>query len=167
MRREIPMLMVCVSGLLLLVGTDLRADEPATEPGVIPTMAGSEVLEDTGYARISRRDWTPPTSILLGRSPLVYSRMYPDKFYGQHGPASSGPVRRYPIIAMPTDTSQMGFYYRHVPQWQPRADMLPPIPRPSRWHIRPVPPSQRIHRPVLKAPPIPSTQALRGPATLR
>jgi len=167
MRRPIQMLVLFMSGLLLAGGLGLRADEPATEPGVVPTMSGSEVLEDTGYARISRRDWTPPTSTFLRRSPLVYSRMYPGKFYGQHGPPASGPVRRYPIIAMPTDTSQLGFYYRHVPQWQPRADMLPPIPRPSRWHTRPAPPSQRVHGPVLEVPANPGTQALQGPATLR
>jgi len=164
MRQSIQMLTMSVCGLLLVGGVCLRADEPATEGGVVATMTGSTVFEDTGYVRISHHDWTPPTSTYLGRSPLVYSRMYPRKFYGQHGPSAAGPVRRYPIIATPTDTSQLGYYYRHVPQWQPRAGMLPPVPRPSRWHKRPASPSHHTHEP---APVNPATQALRVPATLR
>lgn len=167
MRRPIQILTACLCGLLLVVGEGLRADEPATGEGVVARLTGLRILEDTGFARISRRAWTPPTSTGLRRAPLVYSRMYPGKFYGQHGPSASGPVRRYAIIAMPTDTSQLGFYYRHVPNWQSRSGMLPPIPRPSRWHTRPAPPSYRTHGPVIKVPATRDTQARRVPAALR
>ena len=77
MRQPIQMLTMSVCGLLLVGGVCLRADEPATEGGVVATMTGSTVFEDTGYVRISHHDWTPPTSTYLSRSPLVYSRMYP------------------------------------------------------------------------------------------
>ncbi len=166
MRRSIQLLTTCVCGLLLLTGFGLRADEPATEAtAVIETTAvvGLETYEDAGYARISRRDWTAPESRYLERSPVIFPRMYPKKFYGQHGPKTPGPVRRYSIIPLPTDTSQQGFYYMHVPSWQSRAGMLPPIPRPSRWHNRPAPPSARM----IEGPPAaPNTQAQQQPPAI-
>ena len=170
MRRSIQLLTACVCGLLLLVGFGLRADEPATDVTQATavtettTVVGLELYEDAGYARISRRDWTAPENRYLERSPVIFPRMYPEKFYGQHGPKTPGPVRRYSIIPLPTDTSQQGFYYMHVPSWQPRAGMLPPIPRPSRWHNRPAPPSARM----IEGPAAPNTQAQQQPpATFR
>ena len=117
MRQPIQFLAASLCGLLLVTGFELSANEPLTEAvqaieeGVISPVTGSDVVEDTGYARISHRDWTAPTSTPVWEMPLVYSRMYPGKFYGQHG-RTTGPVRRYPIIAVPTDTSQQGYYYR-------------------------------------------------------
>jgi hypothetical protein len=170
MRRSIQMLTVCLSGLLLSGVTSVLAADPvvvgAAGSGVVPTLAGSRVFEDSGYARISRGDWTSPTNPTLSRSPLVYSRMYPSKFYGEHGRGASGPVRRYPIIAVPSDTTQLGYYYRRVPTWQYRADMLPPIPRPSRWHNRPSA-SQRTHGTVREIPRAPAARAQRVRSTLR
>ena len=170
MRRSIQMLTVCLSGLLLPGVASVLAAEPvvvgASESAVAATLPGRQVFEDSGYARISRGDWTSPMNQTLSRSPLVYSRMYPNKFYGEHGRGASGPVRRYPIIAVPTDTTQQGYYYRRVPNWQYRADMLPPIPRPSRWHNRPSA-SQRMHGTVREIPRAPAARAQRVRSTLR
>ena len=173
MRQPIQFLTACMCGLLLVTGFELNANEPLTETvqaiedGVISTVTGSEVFEDTGYARISRRDWTAPTTTTVWEMPLVYSRMYPGKFYGQHG-RSAGPVRRYPIIAVPTDTSQQGYYYRHVPSWKFRGGMLPPVPRPSRWHQRAGRPSHHTHEaPEAPEAPAPAKQAQTLPGTLR
>ena len=72
MRQPIQFLTACMCGLLLVTGFELNANEPLTETvqaiedGVISTVTGSEVFEDTGYARISRRDWTPPTTTPAG-----------------------------------------------------------------------------------------------------
>ncbi len=167
MRQPIQFLAASLCGLLLVTGFELSANEPLTEAvqaieeGVISTVTGSDVFEDAGYARISHRDWTAPTSTPVWEMPLVYSRMYPGKFYGQHG-RTTGPVRRYPIIAVPTDTSQQGYYYRHVPNWKFRGGILPPIPRPSRWHKRAGRPSHHIHQ-----TPAPAKQAQTNPGTLR
>jgi hypothetical protein len=170
MRRSIQMLTVCLSGLLLSGVASVLAADPvvvgASESGVVATVSGRQVFEDSGYARISRGDWMSPTNPTLSRSPLVYSRMYPSKFYGEHGRGTSGPVRRYPIIAVPSDTTQLGYYYRHVPTWQHRADMLPPIPLPSRWHSRPSA-SQRMHGMVREIPRAPAARAQRVRSTLR
>jgi hypothetical protein len=35
---------------------------------------------------------------------------------------------------MPTDTTQLGFYYQQVPYWQPVAGMVPAAPNPNDWH---------------------------------
>ncbi len=150
MTRQISMTMVCLAGMVLVTG--VRADEPAAGSENVTTVERVEVYEDAGYARISHDDWTAPQSTVYQRSPVVYQRMHPHRFYGAHGPAVPGPVRRYSIIAMPNDSSQLGYYYKHVPSWQPRANMLPPIPRPSRWHLRHPASSVREHGPVIEDP---------------
>ena len=171
MRRSIPIVTACACGLLLISGVGLRGDEPT--PEVTPVtetveVTSLEIFEDSGYARISRRDWTAPKSTYLQRSPVIFPRMYPETFYGQHRPKSAGPVRRYSIIPLPTDTRQQGGSSRHVPSWQSRAGMLPPIPRPSRWHNRPAPPSARNGGPAIETPAAPNTQAQQlNPATFR
>lgn len=39
-----------------------------------------------------------------------------------------------PLVYMPTDTTQLGYYYQHVPYWQPQAGRIPPAPYPADWH---------------------------------
>ena len=41
-----------------------------------------------------------------------------------------------PAVYMPTDTTQLGYSYSHVPYWMPKAGMVPPIPNPGDWHNR-------------------------------
>ena len=43
------------------------------------------------------------------------------------------------MVYQPTDTTQLGFYYQHVPTWQPQPDRLPARPIPSQWNIVPPP----------------------------
>src|SRR5690606_22022975 len=38
-------------------------------------------------------------------------------------------------VYMPTDTTQLGYYYQHVPYWLPRPNAVPPAPRPADWHV--------------------------------
>lgn len=49
------------------------------------------------------------------------------------GAAEGGwvPGPAYPMIYHPTDTTQLGFYYKHVPRWGYRPQMLPPAPVPN------------------------------------
>lgn len=77
--------------------------------------------------------WCPPSAQRIQRTPVQYQRYYSNQYMGQPGPA--GPAY-YPQVYMPTDTTQLGFYYQSVPTWQPRAGMLPPPPNPSMYHTR-------------------------------
>lgn len=47
---------------------------------------------------------------------------------------AADPGYRHPQVYMPTDTTQLGFYYQQVPYWRPRAGMIPPVPHPGEWH---------------------------------
>ena len=80
--------------------------------------------------------WSPPAKVPVRRSNVTYS---------DYGPATSGAGRqvatRRPIIATPTDTTQLGYYYQHVPTWQPK-NILPVPPHPRHWHTRPCQPDQ-------------------------
>ena len=42
----------------------------------------------------------------------------------------------YRNVYMPTDTTQLGYSYGHVPYWMPRAGMVPPVPVPDAYHNR-------------------------------
>lgn len=42
----------------------------------------------------------------------------------------------YGNVYMPTDTTQLGYSYGHVPYWMPRAGMVPPVPHPESYHLR-------------------------------
>ena len=55
------------------------------------------------------------------RLPVHYQRFWPTHWYGQPG-AVYAPT--FPMVYMPTDTTQLGFYYQRVPYWQPRPAML-------------------------------------------
>ena len=37
-------------------------------------------------------------------------------------------------VYMPTDTTQLGYYYQATPRWQARQGMVPLTPTPSLWH---------------------------------
>src|SRR5690606_31408820 len=39
-----------------------------------------------------------------------------------------------PQVHMPTDTTQLGFYYQRVPTWAPVPGMIPPPPNPADYH---------------------------------
>ena len=77
------------------------------------------------------RGYQPYAAAPVNRDAIVYYRYWPDKWYGQPG------FNLHPMFAqvyMPTDTTQLGFYYARVPQWMPNPNMYPAAPRPEDWH---------------------------------
>ncbi|QDU12139.1 hypothetical protein [Gimesia aquarii] len=77
--------------------------------------------------------WCPPSAQSIQRTPVQYQRYYSNQFMGQPGPTAAV---NYPQVYMPTDTTQLGFYYQRVPSWQPRSGMIPPPPNPNMYHTR-------------------------------
>lgn len=78
--------------------------------------------------------YSPPAKYPLHRRGVEYQNYYPAQWYGAGGdylPATA------PMVYQPTDTTQLGFYYQHVPYWQPQPNRLPPRPVPAQWHITP------------------------------
>ncbi|VAX38216.1 hypothetical protein MNBD_PLANCTO02-3269 [hydrothermal vent metagenome] len=77
------------------------------------------------------KEWEAPTTHRIYPGFFYYQRAYPDYWQGQPHPA----IRRTaPVIFTPTDTTQLGYYYQHVPVWQPNPRMIPPEPHPATWH---------------------------------
>lgn len=75
-----------------------------------------------------------PTVHPINREPVMYLRYWPDQWYGMPGGGIAADAPRAPQIYMPTDTTQLGFYYQRVPTWEPRPWMLPPPPQPGNLH---------------------------------
>lgn len=74
-----------------------------------------------------------PAKYPIWRRGVQYTQYYPTSWHGT--PAGSiAPGVVYPSIYMPTDTTQLGYYYQHVPFWMPNPNALPPRPIPARWH---------------------------------
>lgn len=82
--------------------------------------------------------YSPPAKYPLHRRGIEYTNYYPQQWYGA-GADYSGSYA--PMVYQPTDTTQLGFYYQHVPFWQPMPNRLPPRPVPAQWHIK-APPVQ-------------------------
>ena len=76
--------------------------------------------------------YSPPAKYPLHRRGVEYTNYYPANWYGAGGPAIQSQA---PMVYAPTDTTQMGFYYQHVPFWQPQQGRLPERPIPAQWHI--------------------------------
>lgn len=72
--------------------------------------------------------WGVPSSRLTPVA-ATYQRYNPGSYGAQTAGVAWGPQQAVaanpPMIYMPTDTTQLGFYYAHVPSWQP-------VPR-ARW----------------------------------
>ena len=78
-----------------------------------------------GYITPSRRpiwDMSMPTSTMWSGQWLCGK--------GQPHPSTLAPVY------MPTDTTQLGYSYSHVPYWMPKAGMVPQLPVPNQFHDR-------------------------------
>jgi hypothetical protein len=73
--------------------------------------------------------FAPPAHRPICPTAAAYGRMF-----GGPGGAAVDPNYRHPMVYMPTDTTQLGFYYQHVPYWTPRPGMIPPVPHPDEWH---------------------------------
>jgi hypothetical protein len=78
--------------------------------------------------------WGRPVKTPIERIPVIYHKYWPDYWTGECRDTSMVP--RFPMVYMPTDTTQLGYYYQRVPQWQPNPAMIPPAPFPSQWHKR-------------------------------
>lgn len=85
---------------------------------------------DYGFSR--------PVKQPIYRIPVNYTNYYPTYWHGLPRPAgATAPV--FPQIAMPTDTTQLGYYYQRVPQWMPTPGMIPPPPFPPHYTAREAP----------------------------
>jgi len=76
--------------------------------------------------------YSPPAKYPLHRRGVQYNTAFPNQWYGLPGSGLAGGA---PMVYQPTDTTQLGFYYQHVPFWQPNPNMLPQRPVPAQWHI--------------------------------
>ncbi|MEK6248017.1 MAG: hypothetical protein N2C12_07545 [Planctomycetales bacterium] len=78
--------------------------------------------------------YPPSADPRVYNNPVVYQRYLPNQFYGTPGMRYS--EVQYPMIHTPTDTTQLGFNYQHVPQWQPNRANYPLAPNPVMWQRR-------------------------------
>ncbi|MBC8116004.1 MAG: hypothetical protein H7062_16575 [Candidatus Saccharimonas sp.] len=76
--------------------------------------------------------YSPPAKYPLHRRGVEYNAYFPHQWYGLPGGGLAG---GYPMVYQPTDTTQLGFTYQHVPYWQPNPNMVPQRPVPAHWHI--------------------------------
>lgn len=79
---------------------------------------------DHGFSTPAHRPMLP--------QPAMYRNMFPGSWTGQASTADPG--ARHPMVYMPTDTTQLGYYYQQVPYWRTRPGMIPPVPQPGEWH---------------------------------
>ena len=75
--------------------------------------------------------YSPPAKYPLHRRGVQYTSNFPNHWYGTPGGSYVGA----PMVYQPTDTTQLGYSYQHVPFWQPTPGMLPQRPIPAQWHI--------------------------------
>lgn len=97
-------------------------------------------LDPDYYTVAPDHGWSPPARVPVRRQNVTYQNNGPNAWggagSGNGGAAGQAQPQRPPIIATPTDTTQMGYYYQHVPTWQPK-NILPVAPHPRHWHTRP------------------------------
>lgn len=101
--------------------------------GRCPHCWGSRFGHCNGYycKRSPDYGYTPPAKYPLLQRGVQYSEYYPAQWYGT-GPI---PAPQAPMVYQPTDTTQLGFYYQHVPFWMPAPYRLPQRPIPAEWNI--------------------------------
>ena len=133
----------------LIGGTQIQYD--VAPPGVRRSTSPIHVwlANDGSVSYPPDYGWSQPTKIHYGSTRVQYQRYWPDYWYGQNVPAGAQWTPRFPMIYTPTDTTQLGYSYQHVPTWQPKPWMLPASPWPSQWHRYQHPVSYRpaIHNP--------------------
>ena len=76
--------------------------------------------------------WAPPTNMPINRTGTGF----------QNFMSNGGPYAGAPMVYQPTDTTQLGYSYAHVPTWQRNPGMVPPTPIPSNFHGRFCPSNQ-------------------------
>lgn len=86
-----------------------------------------------GYCTYSPdHGWSTIQKHPIYRQDVEYYRYHASAFYG----AGLKYAAAYPTVYTPTDTTQLGYYYQHVPHWRPMPGALPAPPVPANWHIR-------------------------------
>ena len=103
---------------------------PDMPAGGVPVQSGSHWY---GYIGAGP-DWMRPIRRPIYRVPVQYARYWPTSYYtGVYDPRAlySQPL---PMVYMPTDTTQLGFYHQRVPTWLPRPNAIPGPPWPPNWH---------------------------------
>jgi hypothetical protein len=106
------------------------------QKGIYTLPAIRWMLDPNYYGVAPDYGWGAPGRYPIQHNNVTYRRFHPSVYYGDRVPKQE--VKRYPIIAQPTDTSQQGYYYQHVPVWGgPPKGLLPPAPHPHTWHKRP------------------------------
>jgi hypothetical protein len=82
--------------------------------------------------------WVRPVKFPIRPVPVEYHRYWPTRWYGEPGTVPPAPTyRQFPMVFMPTDTTQLGYYYQRAPiGWRPNPGMIPPPPWPTDWHHR-------------------------------
>lgn len=75
--------------------------------------------------------YSPPAKYPLHRRGVQYDQYFPHQWYGTPGAS----YQAAPMVYQPTDTTQLGYSYQHVPFWQPSPGMMPQRPIPAQWHI--------------------------------
>lgn len=129
-----------------------EASAPANATGIVhisdcpPGVSAQErqVIQHGRYVSPTE-GWSSPGRRPMQRVWVPYHKFFPEVLTGQPVP----PQYRAPMVYMPTDTTQLGYYYQHVPHWHEYTGMIPPVPRPVDWHIPQYPPPvvKRIVRP--------------------
>lgn len=71
--------------------------------------------------------WAPPARYPVNRMNTGFAA------YSGHG---GGGYTAAPMVYQPTDTTQLGYSYAHVPTWRRRPGMIPATPEPSMFHAR-------------------------------
>lgn len=82
------------------------------------------------------------------RVPVIYEQYWPRHWYGMPGGGIAADAPRAPVIYLPTDTTQMGYYYQRAPRWVPRPGTLPPRPDPWSLHQYTPPPAPSSYAPL-------------------
>ena len=93
---------------------------------------GHGFFQETYCKKSPDYGYSPPAKYPLHRRGVEYNTYFPNQWYGLPGGGLAG---GYPMVYQPTDTTQLGFYYQHVPYWQPNPNMLPQRPVPAQWHV--------------------------------
>jgi hypothetical protein len=78
--------------------------------------------------------WSPPGKVAMWRRGVAYTKFFPDAWTGAPAMPAVAGLPRAPWVYMPTDTTQLGFYYQQVPMWVPAPGMIPGPPNPTEWH---------------------------------
>lgn len=68
----------------------------------------------------------------IHRRGVQYQSLFPQQWYSAY--TGNYGIVGAPQVYTPTDTTQLGYYYQHVPYWQPSPNPLPARPVPAQWH---------------------------------